>query len=121
MHGLPAVLDFININPADAGLRRSTRVTSKPAYHINYVVPVSPRDEFLDTMAHLQQLDQSMLIYSVRLGKASDKLNAASKDGQDAHAHLIAAMDMAQTTQKDMDWRKALDDPVHRPNAISKH
>ena len=63
-HGLPAVPDLIEIDPADAGLRRSTRVTSKPAYHINYVVPVSPRDEFLDTMARLQQLDQSMPIYS---------------------------------------------------------
>ena len=82
-HGPPAAPDFIDIDPADAGLRRSTRVTSKPAYHINYVVPVSPRDEFLDAMARLQQLDQSMPIYSVRLAKASDKLNAASKDGQD--------------------------------------
>ena len=117
-HGLPAVPDLIEIDPADAGLRRSTRVTSKPAYHINYdiVVPVSPRDEFLDTMARLQQLDQSMPIYLVRLGKASDKLNAASKDGQDVHAHLIAAMEMAQPTQIDMDWRNALEDPVHRQN-----
>ena len=117
-HGPPTVPDLIEIDPADAGLRRSTRVTSKPTYHINYVVPVSPRDEFLDTMARLQQLDQSMPIYSVRLSKASAKLNAASKDGQDVQAHLIAAMEMAQTAQKDMDWRRALEDPVHRPNAI---
>ena len=41
-HGLPAVPDLIEIDPADAGLRRSTRVKSKPTYHINYVVPVSP-------------------------------------------------------------------------------
>ena len=56
-HGLPAVPDFIELNPADAGLRRSSRVTSNPAYHINYMVPVSPRDEFLDTMtlSHIQQ------------------------------------------------------------------
>ena len=47
-HGLPAVPDFIELDPADAGLRRSSRVTSKPAYHINSAVPVSPRDEFLD-------------------------------------------------------------------------
>ena len=59
-----------------------------------------------------------MSIFAVRLAKASDKLNAASKDGQDVHAHLIAAMEMAQTAQKDMDWRKALEDPVHRQNAI---
>ena len=67
-------------------------------------------------MARLQQLDQSMPIYSVKLSKASDKLNAASKDGQDVHAHLIAAMKLAQTAQKDMDWRKALSDPKHRQN-----
>ena len=59
-----------------------------------------------------------MSIFAVRLANASDKLNAASKDGQDVQAHLIAAMEMAQTAQKDMDWRKALEDPVHRQNAI---
>ena len=119
-YGLPAVPDFIELNPADAGLRRPTRVTSKPAYHINYVVyvPVSPRDEFLDTMPRIQQLDQSMSIFEVRVAKASDKLNAASKDGQDIHAHLIAAAELAQTAQKHMDWKNALSDSTHRQNAI---
>ena len=69
-------------------------------------------------MARIQQLDQCMPIYSVRMAKASDKHNAASKDGQDVHAHLVAATEMAQTAQKDMYWRKALEDPVHRQNAI---
>ena len=117
-HGLPAVPDFIELDPADAGLRRSSRVTSKPAYYINYVVPVSPRDEFLDTMSCIQQLDQSISIFEVRIAKASDKLNAASKDGQDAHAHLIAAAELAQSAQKDMDWKNALSDSKHRQNAI---
>ena len=53
-HGPPAVPDVTEINTADAGLRRSTRVTQTPTYHINYVVPVSPRDEFLDTMSRIQ-------------------------------------------------------------------
>ena len=35
-HGLPAIPDFTEINPADAGLRRSTRVTPQPTYHIWY-------------------------------------------------------------------------------------
>ena len=109
-HGLHAVSDFIELDPADAGLRRSTRLTRQPTYHINYVVPVSPRDEFLDTMPRIQQLDQSISIFEVRLANASDKLNAASKDGQDVHAHLIAAMELAQTAQKDMDWKNALSD-----------
>ena len=61
-HGPPAVPDFVELDPADAGLRRSSRVTSKPTYHINYVVPVSARDEFLDTMSRIQQLDQSISI-----------------------------------------------------------
>ena len=119
-HGPPAVPDFMELDPADAGLRRSSRVTSKPIYHINYVVPVSPKNEFLDTMARIQQLDQGLSIFAVRLTKASDKLNATSKNGQDVHAHLIAAMELAQTAQKDniMDWRNALSDPTHRQNAI---
>ena len=91
------------LNPADAGLRRSTRVTSNHAYHINYVVLVIPMDEFLDTMSHIQQLDQSMGIFEVRVAKASDKLNAASKDGHDVHAHLVAATELSQSAQKDMD------------------
>ena len=120
MHGPPAVPDFIEINPAEAGLRRSTRVTSKPAYHINYVVPVSPRDEFLDTVSRIQQLDQIMGIFEVRLANTSisDKLSAAGKDGQDVHAHLVAATELAQTAQKDMDWKNALPGPTHRQNAI---
>ena len=108
----------MEFDPADAGLRRPSRVKSKPTYHINYVVPVMPRGEFLDTMSRIQQLDQGMGIFAVRLAKASNKLNAASKDGQAVHAHLIAAMEMAQTAQKDMDWSKALSDPKHRQNAI---
>ena len=68
-------------------------------------------------MSRIQQLDQSMGIFEVRLAKASDKLNAASKDGQDVQAHLIAAADLAQTAQKDMDWNNALLDPKHRQNA----
>ena len=98
MH-LPAVPDFIKLDPAGTGLRRHSRVTSKPAYHINYMVPISPQDEFLDTLPCIQQLDQSS-IFEVRLAKASDKRNAASKDGQDGHAHLIAAAELAQTAQK---------------------
>ena len=116
-HGLPEVPDFTEINPADAGLRRSSRVTRKPAYHINYMVPVSPRDEFLDNVSRIQQLDQNMGIFEVRVEKASDKLNAASKDGQDIHAHLIAAAELAQTAQEDMDWKKALADTTHRQNS----
>ena len=117
-HGPPTVPDFIELDPADAGLRRSSRVTSKPTYHINYMVPVSPRDQFMDTMSHIQQLDQSISIFEVRLANASDKLNAASKDGQDSHAHPIAAAEMAQTAQKDMDWTNALLDSKHRQSAI---
>ena len=117
-HGPPAAPDFIDINPADAGLRRSTSVTSKPIYHISYVAPVSSRGEFLDAMARIQQLDQAIPIYSVRIAQASDKLNTASKDGQGVHAHLIPAMQMAQTAQNDMDWRKAPEDPARRQNVI---
>ena len=54
-------------------------------------------------MSRIQQLDQTMRIYKVRGEKASGKLNAPGKDGQDAHAHLIAAAELAQTAQKDMD------------------
>ena len=115
-------LDFTEINPADAGLRKSYGlqglIDNPHCYHINYVVPVSPGDEFLDTMSRIQQLDQAMSIYDVRVEKASDRLNAASKDGQDGHAHLIAAADLAQTAQKDMDWKNALADTTHRQNVI---
>ena len=48
-------------------------------------------------MSRIQQLDQSISIFEVRITKASDKLNAASKDGQNVHAHLIAAAELAQT------------------------
>ena len=61
---------------------------------------------------------QSMSIFSVRLANASDRLNAASQDGQDVYAHLIAAAELAQTARKDMDWSKALSDSKHRQNAI---
>ena len=42
------------------------------------------------------------------------------KDGQDVHdhAHLIAAAELAQTAQNDMDWKSALVDTMHRQNAI---
>ena len=56
-----------------------------------------------------------MSLYEVRVEKASDKFNAASKDGQDVHAHR---MELAQTAQKDMDWKSALADTMHRQNAI---
>ena len=81
-------------------------------------VPVSPRDEFLDTVPRIQQLDQAMGISEVRVAQGSDKLNAAIKDGHDVHAHLIAAVVLAQTAQKDMDWKSALADTSHRQNAI---
>ena len=70
-------------------------------------------------MQRIQQLDQAMSIYEVRVEKASDKLNAASKDGQDVHAYLIAAEVLAQTAQKDMDWGKVLADAMHRQNAVN--
>ena len=59
-----------------------------------------------------------MGIFEVRLAQASGKLNAASKDGQDVHAHLIAAVELAQPAQKDMDWKSTLSDSKHRQNAI---
>ena len=59
-----------------------------------------------------------MSIFEVRVEKAFDKINAASKDGQDVHAHLIAGMELAQTAKKDMDWKSALADSRHRQNAI---
>ena len=59
-----------------------------------------------------------MRIFEVRVAKASDKLNAASKDGQYVHAHLIAAAELAQTAQKDMDWKSALADTARM---LSRH
>ena len=80
-HGPLAVTGFVDLGPSDAGLRGSSIVTSKPVYHTNGVVPVSPGDEFLDAMSRIQQLDQGLGIFAVRLAAASDKLSAASKDG----------------------------------------
>ena len=59
-------------------------------------------------MARIQQLDQAMHTFEARVEKASDKLNAASKVGHDAHDHLIAAAELAQTPQNDnvMDWKR---------------
>ena len=82
------------------------------------LAPVSPWDEILATMVGVQQLDQAMDIYEARVGKAFDRLNAASKEGQEVLAHLVAAAQLAQTTQNDMDWKKALADTTHRQNAI---
>ena len=59
-------------------------------------------------MPMIQQLDQNMSIFEVRVEKASDKISAVSKDGQDVHAHLIAAGELAQTCQNDMDWKNPL-------------
>ena len=63
----------------------------------------SPRDEFLDYVKDPTVGSNHAYIYKVRGEKASGKLNAPGKDGQDAHAHLIAAAELAQTAQKDMD------------------
>ena len=60
----------------------------------------------------------ALRIFEVRVPKASDKLNAASKDGHGVHAHLVAAAELAQTAQKDMDWKSALADTKHRQNTI---
>ena len=56
--------------------------------------------------------------YEARVAKASGKLNTASKDGQDVHAHLVAAAQLAQPAQNEMDWKTALADTTHRQNAI---
>ena len=60
-----------------------------------------------------------MSVCEVRVEKASDNLNATSTDGQDVHAHLIAAAELAQTDRKDMDWERALADTTHSHNAIT--
>ena len=59
-----------------------------------------------------------MSIFEVRVAKASDKLNVASENRHDVHARLIAAIELAQTAQKDMDWKSALSDTLHHQNAI---
>ena len=60
-----------------------------------YAKPVTPRDIFLDDLSRLQQLDQANEMFSARIAKASGALNAASQDGKDGMAHLIAAAEIA--------------------------
>ena len=60
-----------------------------------------------------------MDIYQVRVAKVSDRLDAASKEGQDGLDHLVAAAQLDQPTQKDMDWKKDLADTTYRQNATN--
>ena len=113
-------------DPSDVDTTRSGRITNKPErgtdiiiYNIMYTPPVTPRDIFLDDLSRLQQLDQANEIFSARIAKASDALNAASQDGKDVMAHLIAAAEIAETAQKDMDWKCALSNIKHRDKAIT--
>ena len=63
-------------------------------------------------------MDHQFDIFSAQLERAMINLTQAS-DTPDTQAVLIAAAEIAQTAQKDMSWKKALADDVHREPAIA--
>ena len=74
-----------------------------------------PREEYIMSMAKIQQLSHDMEKFDAAIERASAKLQAKSSEEGDGAAYLIAAQIMADHAQKDMNWKKALDSDHRKP------
>ena len=77
-----------------------------------------PRSTFLVQIEKIMMLEHQVEQFDARLERATRQLNAATKDEPDTMAYLIAAANLAQHAQKDMNWANALKHPTHREPAI---